>query len=141
MIGRGKYEHRHEPESSDGLDDFLDWVFLGNWSSAQSSLQERRISLHKVESDRQRTHAVHREEAPRLPIVDRPCRKEQQNSHCDQYTQHAGKCLPVYLCHVALWGCRSCRWSAQSKNCRNAAPRWLYLAFSSAVSSAKVFST
>ena len=99
MIKRGDNKHRDEHDSGDGLYDLLTRLLLGSWTTLYPSLQERRVFFHKVQGDRERGDAEHGEEGPRLPVIERPRRKEQQRSHDEEEKQEPSERFRIQAVH------------------------------------------
>ena len=81
VVERGDNDERDKSHRRERHDDFLSRLLLGERASAHPALQKRRILFYEVEGDRKRRHEIYRQERPRLPVVERPRRNEQQRRH------------------------------------------------------------
>src|SRR5580700_3350598 len=91
VIKRGNDKHCDKPNRSDRLYDLLVPALLGSRSRIHSPLQELRVSLHEIHSDRERRHEKYSQKHPCLPVIHRPCWNKQQGSHDEKKAQQSGE--------------------------------------------------
>jgi hypothetical protein len=81
MIACADKDDADESERCQKLDDLLAGLFLSERPSAQPPLQQFWILSQEVEDYRHGRCEIHRQEGPRLPVVQRSRQSEQYRRH------------------------------------------------------------
>src|SRR5712692_7638095 len=126
MIESGDKHNRDEIYHRQRLNDLLALLLLVEGARGYPPLEQVRIVLHQVDGDRQHRHEKYGQENPRLPIMERPRRDEQQRCHDDKQLEKSSERLFVHVVHLLILGDRIVAFcarhfsiSAGSSLCRN----------------------